>query len=311
MFQPDESDFTVQMALFWERALIIFFFAQVIFFFLQCTWPQLADSTVIIARARSEDDFSLCFCADPCHHRTKAEAPVNYSHLWVFKITWIIRSLWEKSRSRCGVLLSLSSALILLSLFIRLAKMARRETDGRQLCDDTASRSRRSDWEQMQQLWDKFMFGQGMLWGSWLSAGGRTNWMEPEPFKTFEKIIRVIQNYRVREEAVMMERGSEMAEWRGWERTRGSWCGSTCQETFKMSARWPEKRSGWTDVNFITATPSKTRGWKESLLHRCRAASHQARLKSKRSTHVVTKPMRSSAPSWKQLCCAVLTAQVS
>lgn len=27
----------------------------------------------------------------------------------------------------------------------------------------------------------------GMLRGSWLSAGGRTNWMEPEPFRAFEK----------------------------------------------------------------------------------------------------------------------------
>lgn len=51
---------------FWRELLFIkifFFFcpSDFFFFFLQCTWPQLADSTVIMARARSEGDFSLGF----------------------------------------------------------------------------------------------------------------------------------------------------------------------------------------------------------------------------------------------------------
>lgn len=64
-----------------------FFFTQVIFFFflLQCTRPQLADSTVIMARARSEHDFSLCFRADPLATvAAPAEAAANYSHFVFF-----------------------------------------------------------------------------------------------------------------------------------------------------------------------------------------------------------------------------------
>lgn len=85
-------------------------------------------------------------------------------------------------------------------------------------------------------------------------VGGPTGWSQNPSRHLKKKIIGVIQDYRVREEAVMMKRGREMAEWRGWERTRGSWCGSTCQETFKMSARWPEKGSGWADVTSVAAT---------------------------------------------------------
>lgn len=52
----------------------------------------------------------------------------------------------------------------------------------------------------------------GMLRGSWLSAGGRTNWMEPEPFRAFEKKKIAIQNRRVTEEVVIKERGKEAGE---------------------------------------------------------------------------------------------------
>lgn len=54
--------------LFLEKSC--YFLHECGFFPPSLTRPQLADNTVINPRARWEDSFSLCFCADPCHLRS-------------------------------------------------------------------------------------------------------------------------------------------------------------------------------------------------------------------------------------------------
>lgn len=93
---------------------------------------------------------------------------------------------------------------------------------------DSARRSRRSDREQMRQLWDRVVFGEALRILAKPHAGGWTSWNGPEPFQ------KGIGDYWMWEEIIEEERMEDSLG-------AGSLKEKTSQPTDSSTITWEEQ----------------------------------------------------------------------
>lgn len=123
--------------------------------------------------------------------------------------------------------------------FLYSSAQRERDTDGR-LWIHAARRCRRSDWEQMQQLWDTVVFGIGRVWESWqwsALVGGPVG----KGQDLLERVFRIIKHQQEREGEEIIKKSRREERMR--EGKRKWWENeSNSQQTSKWARAWQRRQ---------------------------------------------------------------------